>query len=142
MEAEWEAIANTNMEEESEASGGNDDNEDDNASGIQNRGNGGSSNSGMEEPMEQLQAELEQRYKLDHIDQVLYTLAADINYIQGGEGKEEEETVCLLADHCQVAEQYHTTQEFTFYPLNFYYQYRNFLSTQPSRFLNNIYTIM
>ncbi|RKK89306.1 hypothetical protein BFJ68_g16746 [Fusarium oxysporum] len=84
--------------------------------------------------LERLRTKLEQKYNLDHIDQVSYALAADINHSREGgattgrgsddddevESSADTELACLLADHCQVSGQYHGARQFTFYPLGFH----------------------
>ncbi|KID82200.1 hypothetical protein MGU_10458 [Metarhizium guizhouense ARSEF 977] len=103
--------------------------------------------------LEQLRAELEQKYNLEHIAQISYAIAADIHGLEGGsstdaeqrgdDGEQEpKEAICLLADRSRVAAQYSSTREATFYPLAFHPRYGNFTSKRPPDFLNDLYAVM
>ncbi|KFY95266.1 hypothetical protein V500_02863 [Pseudogymnoascus sp. VKM F-4518 (FW-2643)] len=68
-----------------------------------------------------LATELDQKYKLDHISSISYTLAVDLNCLDADDPKQKS-AVCLLADRNIVRREYgssRSTSGMTFYPLGF-----------------------
>lgn len=85
----------------------------------------------------QLRTELEQKYDLDGIDTVSYALAVNINCIAGESATDGAgQPVCLLADRNQLAREYATQRDYTFFPLGFHPAYGNFSSSAPPDFLS------
>ncbi|KAB5522988.1 hypothetical protein GE09DRAFT_1258623 [Coniochaeta sp. 2T2.1] len=91
--------------------------------------------------LEHLRSELERKYRIDNIEQVSYTLAADIYYTRSG-GELTSSTVYLLSDRSDVAKEYRNEREFSFYPLVFHPRYGNYSSSKPPAFLHNLCTIL
>jgi hypothetical protein len=86
----------------------------------------------------QLRNELEQKYKLEHIERFSYALAVDVNCLNAV----DQTPICLLADRKKVAGEYKNGHDFTFYSLAFHPRYGNYSSTRPPAFLSHLCAIM
>ncbi len=85
-----------------------------------------------------------QKYVLDNILNISYALATNINCLDASSPDPNNKLArCLLADRNLVLREYHSPQEFTFYPLAFHPAYGNFSSPQPPAFLvDNVLAVM
>lgn len=94
--------------------------------------------------LQELRAELEQKYDLNNMESFSYALAVNPNCTMAGLLDDNpDEAVCLLAGRNCLAWEYANYLDYTFFPLGFHPTHGNFSSPEQTAFLkNNLLTII
>jgi len=93
--------------------------------------------------LQNLLVELEERYTLENIASISYTLAVNLHCLDSASlDPEFKSPLCMLADRNMVAREYSNPRDLTFFPLAFHPAYGNFSSPKPPAFLDPVLAIL